>query len=233
MLNRKKSPQKFRRFDTDADKEEVQKIQNRIQERQKDMEVRTKSHLETFNDGVIAIFITIMVLEIPYPSESFSVHAFRESIFIFIVSFFVVADFWYELHRSFLTFEEADHWVVVSDFLFLAALALIPIMTKWIMNDVTRQAITYFGLVYLITTLLEVMLFFVAHRKEVWLYSEVYRTFMLLRIIWVLALNGALILLSLYYPRAAMYLFLTLPIISFFFPNIRPFSRRHRKKKKM
>lgn len=25
MLNRKKSPQKFRRFDTDADKEEVQK----------------------------------------------------------------------------------------------------------------------------------------------------------------------------------------------------------------
>ena len=33
---------------------------------------KTKSHLETFNDGVIAIYITIMALELPYPSANVS-----------------------------------------------------------------------------------------------------------------------------------------------------------------
>lgn len=213
----------------EMDEAEVQEIQTRIQEHRDEVGRNLKSHLETFNDGVIAIFITIMVLEIPYPSAAVTMSTFRESIVIFIVSFFVVADFWYELQRSFMTFEQADHWVVVTDFLFLAALALIPIMTKWIMNDITRRAVMNFGIVYLITTLLEVALFFVAHRQHARVYSKVYRVFMLIRVLWVVGLNGALILLSFFYPRAAMYLFLALPVVSFFFPNVRVFSRhRHR-----
>lgn len=224
-MNKKMKDEMLRRQEA-LDDAEVQEIEKRIQAHRDEVGKKLKSHLETFNDGVIAIFITIMVLEIPYPSGTVSVHGFRESIFIFIVSFFVVADFWYELHRSFLTFEQADHWVVVTDFLFLAALALIPIMTKWIMNDIARRAVMNFGIVYLITTLLEVALFFVAHRQHARVYSRVYRAFMLVRVIWVVGLNGALILLSFFYPRAAMYLFLALPVVSFFFPNVRVFSRR-------
>lgn len=213
----------------DMDDAEVREIEKRIAARKREIGSSMKGHLETFNDGVIAIFITIMVLEIPYPSTSVSMHAFRESLVIFLVSFFVVADFWYELQRSFMTFEQADHWVVVTDFLFLAALALIPIMTKWIMNDITRRAVINFGMVYLVTTLLEVGLFFAAHRRQARVYSRVYRMFMLIRVLWVIGLNGALIILAFFYPKAAMYLFLSLPVVSFFFPNVRMFSRhRHR-----
>lgn len=227
-MNKKMKDEMLRRRD-EMDEAEVKEIEKRIQEHRDEVGKSLKSHLETFNDGVIAIFITIMVLEIPYPSAAVSMSTFRESIVIFIVSFFVVADFWYELQRSFMTFEQADHWVVVTDFLFLAALALIPIMTKWIMNDITRRAVMNFGIVYLITTLLEVVLFFAAHRQHARVYSRVYRVFMLIRVLWVIGLNGALILLAFFYPKAAMYLFLALPVVSFFFPNVRVLSRhRHR-----
>ena len=48
-----------------------------------------KSHLETFNDGVIAIIITIMVLELPIPSGPQEYKLFLSSIGLFFVSFFI------------------------------------------------------------------------------------------------------------------------------------------------
>ncbi len=207
------------------DEEEVRELEESIISHRKELGGRLKAHLENFNDGVIAIFITIMILGIPYPSDTYSIHAFRENIFIFIVSFFMVADFWYELHRTFTTFEEADHWVVVSDFLFLAALALIPIMTKWIMADMNRRAVINFGFVYFVATVLEALVFFVAHRKKLKLYSTVYRGFMLLRIFWGIVLNGVLMVLSFFFTKPAIYMFLILPIVSFFFPYVRLYPR--------
>ena len=49
-----------------------------------------KSHLETFNDGVIAIIITIMVLELPIPSGPQEYKLFLSSIGLFFVSFFMI-----------------------------------------------------------------------------------------------------------------------------------------------
>lgn len=127
---------------------------------------KTKSHLETFNDGVIAIYITIMALELPYPSANVSMSMFIHSILLFFISFFVVADFWYDIHQTFLTFTDADHGIVVTDFILLAFLALIPVTTKWIMYSISEQSVIFYGCLYLVISLLELFLFYVAHRKR-------------------------------------------------------------------
>ena len=77
------------------------------------------AHLSTLNDGVIAIFITVMMLEIPFPTSEKSYREFVWSILIFLVSFFIVADFWYDNKRIFEAITRADHLVIVSNFLFL------------------------------------------------------------------------------------------------------------------
>jgi uncharacterized membrane protein/Zn-finger protein len=194
------------------------KAPSQAAEAEKSLLGKMKEHLDTFNDGVIAILITIMVLEIPFPSGATSYGTFLEDILIFLVSFFVVADFWYESHRTFASFEKAGHSVVVLDFLFLASLALVPVMTKWIMNDFSSRAVINYGMVYFLTTIFELLIFFGAHWHEAKKYLRQYIFTMVYRVIFIMALNVALMVLALYRPWIAMILYLLLPITSFFFP---------------
>lgn len=55
-------------------------VENRMDRARREMPQKTKSHLETFNDGILAILITIMVLEIPVPSADVSYQMFIRSI---------------------------------------------------------------------------------------------------------------------------------------------------------
>lgn len=57
-----------------------------------------REHLLTFNDGVIAIIITIMVLSISAPRSD--------------------GNFWYDAHRIFITFKRATKQVVIADFFY-------------------------------------------------------------------------------------------------------------------
>lgn len=82
-------------------------------------EGRLKEHLETFNDGVIAIIITIMVLEVPLPTAAdTSYGTFLRSIFVFLISFFIVANFWYQHHRTFGMIKKASRSILLTNFLF-------------------------------------------------------------------------------------------------------------------
>lgn len=83
-----------------------------------------REHLLTFNDGVIAIIITNMVLSIPSPRSD--------------------GDFWYDAHRIFITFKRVTKQVVIADF-FLLTLSFIPVMTKWIIIDPSQMALAVYG----------------------------------------------------------------------------------------
>lgn len=194
-------------------------VENRMDRARREMPQKTKSHLETFNDGILAILITIMVLEIPVPSADVSYRMFIRSILVFIVSFFVVANFWYGLHREFLTFDKADHWVIISDFLFLAVLSLIPVTTKWIISNRSSLAVINYGVVYLISTVLMHVIMFCGHRTHFRAYRAYFVRAMLVNFLVVVVTNAALIIIAIYKPRLAFYLYLALPIISFFAPG--------------
>jgi uncharacterized membrane protein len=173
-------------------------------------------HLSALNDGVIAIFITVMMLEIPYPTSERTYWGFLWSILVFLVSFFIIADFWYDNKTIFQSVREADHMVVVTNFLFLAALALIPTTTRWIMNAPNRYSAVNFGAVYALTALLQQLLYYAAVRKRFARHVRLFLLLMLSRVGGLLALNAALIALGCFYPKWAILLYIVLPLVSFF-----------------
>lgn len=195
-------------------------------------EGRLKDHLETFNDGVIAIIITIMVLEVPLPSEAdTSYGTFLRSIFVFLISFFIVANFWYQHHRTFGMIKKASRSILLTNFLFLALLSIIPLMTKWIMQEPNSFAISNFGVVYFVVSITELLMYRFAFinllgKSDAAFHFSNRITWM--RIWGQLLLNLLLILLALKWPAVTMVLYLSLPIISFFFPN--QFNLRRQKK---
>ena len=204
------------------DPDSVAKYEHMLQRKQENagtFKAGMVQHLSALNDGVIAIFITVMMLEIPYPTSERSFFEFGWSILVFLVSFFIIADFWYDNKAIFQMIREADHMVVIANFLFLASLALIPVTTKWIINETNRVAAFHFGIVYFIATLLQQFLFFAALRTRFRRHLKLLLFMMAGRIGFLLAVNALLMLLAWFQPKWAILLFIVLPVISFFRPQ--------------
>jgi uncharacterized membrane protein len=189
-------------------------------EKEATRKARLREHLEVFSDAIIAIIITIMVLEIPLPikGEGGSYTEFIQAIGMFLVSFFLVGSFWLDHHRSFDDVEVISDKVLIADFVFMASLSIMPIMTKWIMVDIHTFAVVNFGIVYLVVNLLEgVLLAFIADEK----YKDepdmrkMYGKFIGLRQLMTVLIDGVLIGLAFVSPLIAMIWFLAIPIISF------------------
>ena len=108
----------------------------------------------------------VQELEIPYPTSEAEYSVFIWSILTFLVSFFIIAEFWYDNKRIFEALTEADHMVIVANFTFLASLALIPATTKWIMHQTTIVSVIDFGIVYLLTLLFREFLHYAVLRKR-------------------------------------------------------------------
>lgn len=227
-----KKPQSHNLVLTQEEQDKQDKFQQEYEKMQDKEESRLKSHLETFNDGVIAIIITIMVLEIPLPlTGAISYGGFLRTLFVFFISFFIVANFWYQHHRSFGLIKRANRSILLINFLFLATLSIIPIMTKWIMQEPDSFAIANFGVVYFIVSITELFLYrsafmsFLGKSERGFHFSN---RITMIRIWGQLLLNIFLILLALKWPQVTMVLYLSMPIISFFFPN--QFNVRRQKK---
>ncbi len=176
-------------------------------------------HLSALNDGVIAIFITVMMLSIPYPTTTGEYKDFIWAILVFLVSFFTLAEFWYDSKRTFGLVREADHRFVVANFLFLAALALLPITTSWIMLEQSRVAAINFGVVFLLAALMGEVMYYIAMRKRFEHHMKLFIRLIIGRTGPVLAIDGFLIILACFKPRWAIMLYIIMPVMNFFAPR--------------
>ncbi|EOT43822.1 TMEM175 family protein [Enterococcus columbae] len=199
--------------------EQAKEVRTRLEEKRKqtqeEIPLLTHNRLCALNDGVIAIILTIMALEIHLPVDNISYTNFLVDVGIFFTSFFVVANFWYENHLTFATFKKATHQVLVFNFSFLALLTLIPVLTKWIMLDVSRLAVMNYGVVYLLIVLLQSLIFSAAHLQTVQSKNPFLVGLMRIRIVSLILLNLGLIAFAYFMPKIAMILYLSLPIYSF------------------
>lgn len=182
-----------------------------------------KEHLDNLNDGVIAIILTVMVLEVPLPSQAgVSYRNFMGSIFIFLVSFFVVANFWYDLNRLLLVLNRVTKKMIINDFIFLAALSVIPMLTKWMMLRPSSLAVFDYGIAYLIANLMKMIISANAWEEffnEVDGSPKMYSLRWGRRLVIVLALNLLLIFLAYVMPRWVLLAYLLLTIYNFFYPE--------------
>ncbi|MBC7875205.1 MAG: DUF1211 domain-containing protein [Ferruginibacter sp.] len=93
----------------------------------------TKTRLETFSDGVIAIIITIMVLELKVPHDA-SWHALEElwPVFLsYIVSFIMLGIYWGNHHHLLHTIKEVKGGILWANLHLLFWLSLMPFVTAW------------------------------------------------------------------------------------------------------
>lgn len=202
-----------------ASKQLVQERLGRLQEEEK---VDFKDHLDNLNDGVIAIILTIMVLEVPIPSKTVAVGSFCKAIFIFLVSFFVVANFWYELNRIQLMLKHAGKRLIINNFIFLAALSVIPVLTKWMMHEPSRVAVISFGVAYFIANFMKLIISANAWRQlfdEIDGNAKMFSIRLGRRLLAMLIINAVLIILAYLFPRWVLLGYLLMTIYDFFFPE--------------
>ena len=103
------------------------------------------SRLEAFSDGVIAIAITLLVLEIHVPSpggEHSLGHELAEqwpSYAAYVVSFLTVGIIWINHHAMIARLAKANHTLLVFNLLLLMAIAVIPFTTA-LVADYLRES---------------------------------------------------------------------------------------------
>jgi uncharacterized membrane protein len=92
------------------------------------------SRLEAFSDGVLAIIITIMVLELRPPEEP-AFHALRAMLPVFLayaLSFVMVAIYWNNHHHLLRATESISGAVMWANKHLLFWLSLVPFATAWV-----------------------------------------------------------------------------------------------------
>src|SRR5215203_1953425 len=91
------------------------------------------TRLEAFSDGVIAIAITLLVLEIRVPEEAESASALWEALrdlwpayLGYLISFATIGIMWANHHTIFRLITRTSHYLILTNLLFLLCLAFLP-----------------------------------------------------------------------------------------------------------
>jgi uncharacterized membrane protein len=96
----------------------------------------TPARLEAFSDGVIAVIITIMVLELKVPHEHglAGLRAVLPTLCLYLISFAFVGIYWINHHHLVHRTEEADERILYANLGFLFCLSLLPFFTSYVLE---------------------------------------------------------------------------------------------------
>jgi uncharacterized membrane protein len=93
----------------------------------------SKGRLEAFSDGVLAIIITVMVLEMRAPSgaEPAALRPVLPAFLSYVLSFFYVGIYWNNHHHIFHAVERVSGMTLWANLHMLFWLSLVPFVTSW------------------------------------------------------------------------------------------------------
>lgn len=96
-----------------------------------------KGRLEAFSDGVIAVIITVMVLEMRAPhSPTLAALCELWPVFLsYVLSFIYVGIYWNNHHHMFKTVEKIDGRVMWANLHLLFWISLFPFVTAWLSEN--------------------------------------------------------------------------------------------------
>ena len=117
----------------------------------------TKGRLEAFSDGVLAIIITIMVLEAKVPHGDASLAALWPIAPVFVsygLSFLYIAIYWNNHHHLFHASSKVDGRVLWANMNLLFWLSLVPFATGWMgENHFASWPTVLYGVVLLLAAI--------------------------------------------------------------------------------
>ena len=107
-----------------------------------------KGRLEAFSDGVIAVIITIMVLELkaPHGSEPAELLSLVPTFLTYVLSFVFVGIYWVNHHHFFHIIHKVSGGLLWANLHLLFWLSLIPFTTAWMgENHFTTWPVAIYG----------------------------------------------------------------------------------------
>ena len=115
-----------------------------------------KNRLETFSDGVLAIIITIMVLELKVPHDA-AIDSLTPLIPVFmsyLLSFIYLGIYWNNHHHLFVTAKEVSGGILWANLHLLFWLSLVPFVTAWMgENHFQQWPVALYGVVLLMAAI--------------------------------------------------------------------------------
>ena len=101
-------------------------------------ELPAPSRLESFSDGVIAVIITIMVLEFKLPPEpgprAFITHVIP-TLAVYLLSFTYTGIYWINHHHLVNRLKRVDAPILYANLLLLFCLSLLPFATSYVLSE--------------------------------------------------------------------------------------------------
>lgn len=97
----------------------------------------TSNRLEAFYDAIIAIIVTVLVLELPQPATASltSLWAIKTSYFAYLISFLVCTNLWMYHHMIYNHVEKINTKIIWQNIVVLLIVSLIPYLTVFVANN--------------------------------------------------------------------------------------------------
>ncbi|SIR61742.1 TMEM175 family protein [Williamsia sterculiae] len=117
----------------------------------------TTGRLEAFSDGVLAIIITIMVLELKAPEGTRITdlgHATGTGLLTYLLSFVYVGIYWNNHQHTFQLTQKINGRVLWANLALLFFLSLLPFATTWMDDsEFARTPVVFYGVLLLLISL--------------------------------------------------------------------------------
>ena len=128
----------------------------RVQKGKMKHELMSSARLEAFSDGVIAIIITIMVLDLraPVGGGTGALLALWPVFLSYALSFLIVAIYWMNHHRTFHLVKLVDNAILWCNIALLFCLSLIPFATAYMgENHMSSLSVALYCAVLMVCTM--------------------------------------------------------------------------------
>lgn len=116
-----------------------------------------KTRLEAFSDGVLAIVITIMVLEIKVPHHAAEFSDLLKLLPVFasyVMSFIYIGIYWNNHHHMMHSMTRVNGNILWANLHLLFWLSLVPFATGWMgENNFARPTMTLYGILLLMSAI--------------------------------------------------------------------------------
>ena len=192
------------------------------------LEIST-GRLEAFSDGVFAIAITLLILEIKMPTKeslgheslsNYLLHRWPE-FFAYIFSFIIIGIYWANHHYLFKLFRKTDHVFNLLNILFLLTVAFLPYPTGIFGEFIAepehlRMAVIFYSIgISLPSISWTLMWIYASNRRRLMderltddFINSLTRKFLLSNLLYISA-----IVISIFYPIASLVLNITLTLL--------------------
>lgn len=179
-----------------------------------------KGKLDALSDAIIAIAITVLVLEINTPTSMEDMWQFAREIFLFAQSFVVIANFWFERSQFFGRSKQISFSILSIDLLAHLGICLIPLFTKFLFSFENRliSLLAYGILIAIISVLFDIENYFVLRQSlEEANYERTDEMIKVFKRFHIRSYFTSVIILGLSFvsPQIVIYFYLLIPITKF------------------